>query len=165
MWGVETPMQVGEEIIEMFGVITNSSSERVILKEIREVLGDGIPENGEVVRNFLVRPHFQLGLHYALPPVMRRNGRCVTAAPIPVAGYVLRPGEEVQVATHFRATDLGRFETEGRDIIYEQSGRSYRQRDEVIFTGDVRRRWKRDDIVERGCRIARPLPSGSPAAG
>lgn len=44
-------------------------------------------------------------------------------------GYVLRLGANVEVATHFRAIRLGTFKTKGRVIAYEQSGRTYRQRD------------------------------------
>lgn len=162
LWGVETPLQVGEEIIEMYGFLTNTSDRPVVLREIRPVPGEGIPENGEVVGFFLVKPDFEAALHHALPPVMRRRGRCVTADPMPVQDYVLQPGAEVMVATHFRATRLGTFKTKGRDIIYEQPGRTYRQRDPELFTGMVRPHWKRDDSVERRCREhTMLLPSGA----
>ncbi len=152
LWEVETPLAVGQEIIEMTTSIINSSAQPVRFDEIRPILGEGMPENGELIGVFLVRFPFQAALHHAFPPVDRRAGRCVSATPIPVKGFVLPPGDEVMVATHFRATHLGTFGTEGRDIIYEQAGQTYRQRDPVLFTGDVRPRWKREDSLERRCR-------------
>lgn len=161
-WEVKGPLSVGQEVVDMFASIKNSSSNAVELKSIKALPGSGIPGNGEVVDVFLVESPFQATLYNTLPPVMRSRGRCVTATVSPVDGYVLRPHAEVMVAMHIRASRLGTFRTEGRDIFYVQAGQTYRQREPYFFVGKVRSNWERKLLPEeRRCRAhAVVLPSG-----
>jgi hypothetical protein len=155
-------MAPGQEVVDMFASIENSSSDPIELIEITPIAGRGVPEAGEVVDVVLVDSPFLGSLFNVLPPVMRADGECVLAEMRPVEGYVLEPGEQVMVATHIRALAEGTFELDGRHIVYQQNGETFRQRDPYMFSGTVDSSTDRDLLPEeKRCRgEVTLLPSG-----
>ena len=159
-WQFEGPMTRGQEVIDLYGYVRNTSDAAVTLEVIRPLEGNGVPENGEVLDLFLV-PTNKIGggLYHTLPPVIRERGKCVKLPVKPVSGYVLGPREDALIAMHIRATRLGTFHLKERDFFYEQSGRSYRQRDSSGYTGRVREKWGRElSYAERTCPGVKLLP-------
>lgn len=162
-FAVEAPLGPGQEVVDMFAAIRNSSDSPIRLIEITPIAGEGVPQIGVVVDVFLVDSPFLGSLYNALPPVMRTGARCMLADTSSVTGYVLEPGEEVMVATHVRALMTGEFELNGREILYEQDGRTFRQRDPYVITGIVDPATTRQLLPEeKRCRAqVTLLPAGS----
>lgn len=160
-FGVTGPMAPGQELIDAFATIKNVSPDKVRLETIRPITGAGIPANGQVVDVFLIELPFEATIYHTLPPVQFLRGECVVSETHRVDGFVLEPGDEVLIAMHIAAHERGTFQIEARDIIYEQNGETYQQRDPYSFTGEVRPVWERElNVAERRCRGAELLPGG-----
>lgn len=151
----------GDRYIDMLAIFKNKAQTPVRIHRVepREFKGEG-----HIARIYRISlgPRTErrlpaLGQFRFNPPRHKRGKGCVEQPVVPVKGLVVRPDEYVVVLLFIETIRRGTFVIDGLDVTYEQGGRIYHQVIQYEHKGEVGRKQRRLEPIEKKCATSPPL--------